>query len=205
MHSDGYDHLVKVVLAGDTCAGKTALVTRFAEDHFNPDFAATIGVDFKTRRLNVKDKNMKLQVWDTAGHQRFRSIIKSYYRNAHAIAIVFDLTTRSSFNNVEEWIDEMKEINDCYRILVGTKSDLKHAREVEETEINEICKKYDMKYVEVSAKTGFGVNDVFTTLCGDLLENSSILEAGIETSDFNKYKQVMINKNTKKYFCCSIL
>ena len=99
-----YDHLIKIVIIGAPGAGKTSLMLRFIENHYDESYISTIGVDFKLKTIRMGDDILKLQVWDTAGQERFRSITRSYYRNSHGCLAMFDLTDRTSFLCVEEMI-----------------------------------------------------------------------------------------------------
>lgn len=106
MHPE-YDYLFKLLLIGDSGVGKSCLLLRFADDTYTQSYISTIGVDFKIRTLGIDDKTVKLQIWDTAGQERFRTITSSYYRGAHGIIIVYDVTDRESFTNVRHWIHEI--------------------------------------------------------------------------------------------------
>lgn len=99
-----YHYLFKVVLVGNSCVGKSSIVIRYADDEFSEVFLATIGVDFRFKSLPLDGNKVKLQIWDTAGHERFRTITSSYYRGAHALMIVFDITDKQSFQDaVNYW------------------------------------------------------------------------------------------------------
>lgn len=108
LSSGEYDHLIKIVIIGAPGAGKTSLMLRFIENHYDESYISTIGVDFKLKTIRVGDSILKLQVWDTAGQERFRSITRSYYRNSHGCIAMFDITDRNSFLCVEEMINEFK-------------------------------------------------------------------------------------------------
>ncbi|KAA0190096.1 Small GTP-binding protein Rab1, partial [Fasciolopsis buskii] len=126
------DYLFKLLLIGDSGVGKSCLLLRFADDTYCDTYISTIGVDFKIRTIELNGKVVKLQIWDTAGQERFRTITSSYYRGAHGIIIVYDVTDMSSYNSVKDWLNEIK----CYadsrvsRLLVGNKCDLVAKRAV---------------------------------------------------------------------------
>ncbi|CAM0958698.1 unnamed protein product [Alopecurus aequalis] len=110
MSSAEYDYLFKLLLIGDSSVGKSCLLLRFADDAYVDTYISTIGVDFKIRTVELDGKSVKLQIWDTAGQERFRTITSSYYRGAHGIIIVYDVTDMESFNNVKQWLSEIDRL-----------------------------------------------------------------------------------------------
>lgn len=147
------DRLYKILIIGDSGVGKTSILNRFSTDTFNESFISTIGVDFKIKKINVNGTDVKLQVWDTAGQERFRTITSSYYRGAHGIIIVFDVSDRESFLNVDHWIKEIDSFcvnRNIQKILIGNKIDLE--RKVTHEEANYMALKYGITYLEVSSK-----------------------------------------------------
>ena len=133
MSKSEYLYLFKVVLVGNSCVGKSSIVIRYADDEFSDVFLATIGVDFRFKSFMLDGENVKLQIWDTAGQEKFRTITSSYYRGAHALMIVFDITDPQSYEDaVGYWFEEIK--NSCppqtQILLVGNKSDLENQRKI---------------------------------------------------------------------------
>ncbi|KAK9760953.1 GTP-binding protein, partial [Basidiobolus ranarum] len=124
--SPTYDHLIKLLLIGDSGVGKSCLLLRFCDDSFTPSFITTIGIDFKIRTIDLDGKRIKLQIWDTAGQERFRTITTAYYRGAMGIIVVFDVTDERSFNNVRNWIKNVEQhANEgVSKILIGNKCDI---------------------------------------------------------------------------------
>uniref|UniRef100_A0A0K0D3Y4 Ras-related protein Rab-30 n=1 Tax=Angiostrongylus cantonensis TaxID=6313 RepID=A0A0K0D3Y4_ANGCA len=122
---EDYNHVFKVVLVGNTTVGKTSLVQKFTQNIFSIDQQATIGVDFWLKTLKVDNDLIKLHIWDTAGQERFRSITRSYYRNAHAIVFVYDLTSPRSFQCIPEWIADVESLSneESLKVLVANKLD----------------------------------------------------------------------------------
>lgn len=121
-----YDYLFKLLLIGDSNAGKTAVLLRFADRSFTEAYISTIGVDFKIRTLELEGKVVKLQIWDTAGQERFRTITSSYYRGAHGIILVYDVTDLDSFKNLRYWLAEIERYaaDAVNKLLLGNKCDL---------------------------------------------------------------------------------
>lgn len=159
-----YDFALKTILIGDSGAGKSSLMYRFTDDDWNPYYIATIGVDFKVVTLERETKVIKLQVLDTAGQCRFRSIVSSYYRGAHGVIVVFSLDDRASFDNIHDWLKDLHTYGnpDVPCVLVGNKADLPAAkRQVDSAEAAALAKELGMPYVEASARTGDGVRAAF--------------------------------------------
>eukprot|EP01125_Pyxidicula_operculata_P021098 TRINITY_DN79_c0_g1_i1.p1 TRINITY_DN79_c0_g1~~TRINITY_DN79_c0_g1_i1.p1 ORF type:complete len:201 (+),score=34.11 TRINITY_DN79_c0_g1_i1:103-705(+) len=167
-----YDYLFKIVLIGDSGTGKSSLLLRYADDVFTENFISTIGVDFKVKTTKLEGTKVKLQIWDTAGQERFRTITSSYYRGAHAIMVVYDVTNRESFENVTRWLQEIGQYTceDVERILIGNKCDLADERKVYFEEGRELADSYAMPFFETSAKMSSSVADSFESVAKSLIE-----------------------------------
>ena len=159
------------MLLGDAGVGKSSIILRYTKNEFNSQMVSSIGVDFKTKDIIVNNKKVKLQLWDTAGHERFRTITTSYYRGAHGIATVFDLTNRESFEHVEKWLEEINKYakENVMRFLIGNKSDLANERQVSYEEVRALANKLNIYYVETSAKNNVNVSDFFQIATKDYL------------------------------------
>lgn len=160
-----YDYLLKLLFVGDSGVGKSSMLLKFTDNTFNDTFISTIGVDFKIKSITVCDKTVKLQIWDTAGQERFRTITSSYYRGAHAVIIVYDITNRSTFANVDRWLSEIKKYSqdNVLIFLVGNKSDLKE-RKVSKEEGQDWADRHEVLFFETSAKNGEHIDDLFNKL-----------------------------------------
>lgn len=130
----------------------------------------TIGVDFKIRTFDLKGKTVKLQIWDTAGQERFKTITSSYYKGAHGIILVYDITDKQSFKDVETWLAEVdKFANDnVVKLLVGNKCDMEQQRSVTYDEGKEFADQLGIKFLETSAKNALKVDEAFFTLAEEI-------------------------------------
>ncbi|WOL01586.1 ras-related protein RABD1 isoform X1 [Canna indica] len=168
--SNEYDYLFKLLLIGDSSVGKSCLLLRFADDSYVDSYISTIGVDFKIRTFELDGKTVKLQIWDTAGQERFRTITSSYYRGAHGIIIVYDITEMESFNNIKQWLSEIDRYasDSVCKLLVGNKCDLAENRVVEEEKAKEFADSLGIPFLETSAKDSINVEEAFLTMCAEI-------------------------------------
>jgi len=170
MNPPEYDYLFKLLLIGDSGVGKSCLLLRFADDTYTESYISTIGVDFKIRTIEMDGKTIKLQIWDTAGQERFRTITSSYYRGAHGIIIVYDVTDQESFNNVKQWLHEIDRYacENVNKLLVGNKSDLTSKKVVSFESAKEFADSVSMEFLETSAKNATNVEKAFMTMAGQI-------------------------------------
>lgn len=166
MHQTDYDYVFKILLIGDSAVGKSSLLLRFAEDIFTDSFLPTIGVDFKIRTIQAAGSKVKLQMWDTAGQERFKSILTSYYKGTHGVLLVYDITDRRSFVDVQNWVNDVEKYGreDVVKILIGNKKDMQEKREVSYEEGKRFADGLGMKYIETSAKDGLNIEESFVSL-----------------------------------------
>ncbi|KAF0978547.1 hypothetical protein FDP41_002367 [Naegleria fowleri] len=186
MKEENYDLFVKILLVGDSGAGKTCLILRYTDDEYNDTYQSTIGVDFKIKtKVMSNSKVAKMQLWDTAGQERFNSIVVSYYRGVNGILVVFDLTNETSFQNTTKWIQQIKSNaqENTLIALVGNKSDMVHRRVVDRSRAEEFAKKLNIPYFEASAKDGTGVKEPFDNMLDRLYQAGNYAE-----SEFNRRK-----------------
>eukprot|EP00762_Andalucia_godoyi_P001902 ANDGO_06027.mRNA.1 Ras-related protein RABD2a len=180
-----FHHVFKLIICGDSGVGKSCLLLRFTDDTFQHT-ESTIAVDFRTKAVVHRDSGMriKLQIWDTAGQETFRSISRAYYRGAHGVMIVFDVTDERSFENVESWIQtvDVYAPNDVCRVLVGTKADFEDRRVVDYDRASKFAKERGIAYFETSALTGLNVEQAFHGLMAAIVDqvqkNSGVNPAG---------------------------
>lgn len=157
-------------MIGDISVGKTNLLTRFTTNEFTHKLNTTIGVDFAMKKIIIGDKVIEAQIWDSAGQTRYRSIVKFYFRGTHGILLVYDVTNRESFNHIEQWLSEIKDLPSMTNIilLVGNKSDLKYNREVSTQEGTIFAHKNKLSFIETSALNGSNVNDAFISIISQI-------------------------------------
>uniref|UniRef100_A0A5F8ABT7 small monomeric GTPase n=2 Tax=Macaca TaxID=9539 RepID=A0A5F8ABT7_MACMU len=170
---DFYDVAFKVMLVGDSGVGKTCLLVRFKDGAFLAGtFISTVGIDF--RGLDSLTSACSLQMWDTAGQERFRSVTHAYYRDAHALLLLYDVTNKASFDNIQAWLAEIHEYaqHDVALMLLGNKVDSAHERVVKREDGEKLAKEYGLPFMETSAKTGLNVDLAFTAIAKELKQRS---------------------------------
>jgi len=167
-----YDYLFKLVLIGDSGVGKSCLLLRFADDAFTESYISTIGVDFRFRTVKIDNKTVKLQIWDTAGQERFRTITSAYYRGADGIIMVYDVTSKDSFDHVNDWLKEVNRYasEGTCKLLVGNKSDRSVDKVVTSEQAKEFADDLGIAFLETSAKSAKNVEEAFLTMAGELIK-----------------------------------
>ena len=158
-----FNYLLKYVIVGDASVGKSNLLLRYSHGQFREEYQLTIGVEFGSNNVAIDDKIYRIQIWDTAGQENFRSITRAYYKNSACALIVYDISRKESFENISSWIEDCKNSSpkSVFMVLVGNKCDLEENREVSEEEGRELAEKNGMLFFETSAKTGKNVEQVF--------------------------------------------
>ena len=157
-------YVIRVLTIGYTDVGKTSIILRFTKNQFNDKYVSTIGIDFKSKTLEIDKNSVKITVFDTAGQEKYKGIVKSFYNKANGILLTFDLSNKESFSRLDYWVEELKEhiaSNELYILLVGNKKDKKE-REVTFEEAHQYAENNNFGgYFEVSAKDGEGINEMF--------------------------------------------
>ena len=148
----------KIIFTGDIAVGKTSIISVLMGQKFSAEYEASIGVDFFSKTMKYKGKIIKLQIWDSAGQEKFRSLIPNYIRGSSLVFIVYDISNRKSFENLSNWIDFVNNIENSNIVIVGNKSDLKDTREVTLEEGQKFCEEKNIEFFEVSAKEGTNLN-----------------------------------------------
>ena len=197
----------KVLLCGNSGVGKTSIFKRYFKNEFEGNYNSSIGIDFQTKVIKRKSRQYSIQVFDTAGEERFRSITSSYFRMAEYFLLIFDLTNRNSFDAIPEWIALLKEYVEKPKfMIIGNKSDLEKNK-IPDDEINDALedkeqfKINDENFIKVSAKTGKNINYAFDYLL-DLIEKNIDENDDEEIIIKNKPKNKLKKNTKKKMKCC---
>ena len=205
MDDDEYDFIFKVLLLGNSDVGKSSLLLRFVDSVWNDGFVPTIGVDFKVKTLEINNKKVKMQIWDTAGQERFRTVVSTYFKGAHGILLLYDVTNKDSFKNLENWLIEIEKNSSdkVLKILLGNKCDLSDDREIQSEEGKAFAVRNGMEFMETSAKMNTNVSEAFETLGKLMIEfnskgnNNNTQQGENKTFKANSGKDL----NTKKKCC----
>ncbi|KAL4318099.1 hypothetical protein GQ457_18G006090 [Hibiscus cannabinus] len=170
-----YDYLYKIVLIGDSGVGKSNILSRFTRNEFCLESKSTIGVEFATRTLQVEGKTVKAQIWDTAGQERYRAITSAYYRGAVGALLVYDITKRQTFDNVQRWLRELRDHADSNIVVMmaGNKSDLNHLRAVSEDDGHGLAEKEGLSFLETSALEATNIEKAFQTVLNEIYNVTS--------------------------------
>jgi len=158
-----YKYLFKYIIVGDTAVGKSCLLLQFTDKRFQPVHDLTIGVEFGSRTITIDDTQIKLQIWDTAGQEKFRSITRSYYRGAAGCLLVYDITRRETFEHLVSWLEDCRKYSNqnITIMLIGNKCDMESKRAVSRQEGEDFARKNNLTFLETSAKTAENVEQSF--------------------------------------------
>ena len=204
-----YKYLFKLALIGDSGSGKTSILLRFTDNTYNENTQFTIGVDFKIVSMNIDDSLVKLQIWDTCGSERFKSLTTSFIKSCSAFILVFDITRMKTFKSLEFWMKVVKESakNENFLCLIGNKSDLESKRQVPQEQCIEFAKSLGLKYMETSAKNNTNIADTFNFV-SEMLYNNKKKEPYMDSqndSKINKGAGINVDesrqKNNSKCMC----
>ena len=204
-----YNYLFKVLILGDSFVGKTNMLKRFLNDEFDMNTKETVGVEFGSKNfiLGEKEDIVKAQIWDTAGQERYRSVTKAYYKGAKGALLVYDITRKATFENIDNWLIDLRTNadKDILILLIGNKSDLIDTREISEEEARTKAEQYNIAFLETSAKTGDNINKAFSQLIEEVYKaNISLLQSNVEIEENNGDGINLVEKKdqTKKNGCC---
>ena len=166
----------KLVFLGEQSVGKTSLITRFMYDTFDGNYQATIGIDFLSKTMYLDDRTVRLQLWDTAGQERFHTITSSYYRGAHGIIVVYDVTDEPTFANVKQWLQEIERYacEGVNKLLVGNKADLTSSKAVDFDAAKQLADELGIPFLETSAKDATNVEQAFLTMAKQIKDRMGV-------------------------------
>ena len=199
------DRIYKLLLIGESNVGKTSIILRYVENEFKRFGISTLGVDVKYKFVSLDNIKIRLDIWDTAGQERFRGLAKNYFRGAHAFILVYDITDKDSFYKLKGWINDAKEkIENEYKMfVVGNKKDCSNERKIEFEALKEFSKKYDVSFLEVSAKTGEGIEELFNIVVEELLKLKNIGIVKDDESEGDKTFNSLNNSKTENKHNCN--
>ena len=210
-----FNYLYKYIVIGDSSVGKSCIVAKYLTGGFEEEFKTTIGIEFGSKDLTINDKVYRLQIWDTAGQESFRSITRAYYKNSACSFIVYDVTNKQSFLNVQDWFNECKKQTPrtVTMVLVGNKVDLEDKREVTYEEGENFARDNSMLFYETSAKNGNNIENMFYDSAEiiankinegyyDLDRENCGIKIGFYPSKTIVLDDIKLNKDENKKLCC---
>ena len=194
-----YDEKIKLMVLGDSNVGKSSILTKYCKNQFLSKYITTIGIDFQIKYLNINNKRIKVQIWDTAGQERYRVVTKNYFNTSNGFIIIYDITDRSSFNNINNWMDQIESFigKEVKCILFGNKNDLDNKRDVQIEEGEELAKKYNCPFFETSAKEGNNIEEGFKEIVMEIIKDNKNSKVKRNNSIILKSKKVKQKSN-----CC---
>ena len=211
-----FNYLLKYIIIGNSGVGKSNILLRYVHNQFNDEFKTTVGVEFGAKNIEINKKRFRIQIWDTAGQENFRSITRAYYKNSVCACIVYDITNRTSFEDIQSWLNDCKKQTPktIELVLIGNKNDLEEDRKVSFEEGKAYAEKNNMIFLETSAKTGDNIRKVFESSAEkidkninngvyDLSNDSCGIREGLKCDTFviKEDKLYDDKKNTKKKCC----
>ena len=204
-----YEMMVKIILIGDSGVGKTNIMSKFLKNQFMEESKATIGVEFGSKLFNHEGHKIKAQIWDTAGQEKYKAITGAYYKGSKGALVVYDITQKKSFENIEKWVNDLKVAGDpkITIILIGNKSDLEDKRQVLKDQGEEKARSFGCAFLETSAYSGDNIEKAFNLMIKEIYEKFSSdstgegdLDPGSKGEDLKLDKAD--DKNIKKKSCC---
>ena len=204
-----YNKTIQLLVIGDSCVGKTSLITRYTNGIFKEEYLATVGLDYYSKVEAINNQTINIKLWDTVGQERYKSLTQNFFRNAEGVLLTFDVTNTESFDNLKDWIGSIKtnmEGKNIYLplIIVGNKIDMEDSREINKEDADKFASDNNYKYFETSAKTGEGVDDAIRDLVNQVLNQGDQLDdQRIEARKSVQLKDAKIETaEVKKKSCC---
>lgn len=207
MNSDKDNMVAKILTIGESGVGKTCILLRYTDNKFIKHHLTTIGIDYKTKDVNINGKSIKLKIWDTAGQERFRNITQQYYKGADGIVLVFDLTDRNSFEKVREWMKQIQSYTQKESIaivLLGNKCDAEN-KAVSLKEASDIAGEFNLKFFETSAMNNINIEESFKQLSMEIMKIKESKSASYNSTPMESHQLKPMDKaeaKQKKKGCC---
>ena len=200
----------KVIFLGDQGVGKSSILNRFVQDKFETEYQATIGLDFHSKNVSINNTTVRLLLYDTAGQEKFKALIPMYIRDANIIIMVYDITNPDTLEHTNHWINETKDLkrDDSIFVLIGNKNDLNDERKVTEQEGSKFAKEKGLIFMEVSAKTGKNIIELFQDKIYPQMSTKYNINGEDDQRDNTKqgipqnHIDISKSKDTKKKGCC---
>lgn len=209
---ENYEMIFKIVLIGDSFVGKSNILSKYLKNEFNEDSKATVGVEFGSKATTIEGHSIKVQIWDTAGQERYKAITNAYYKGALGAFLVYDITRKETFDNVDKWISELKTngSKNISILIIGNKCDLDDKRQITKADAEQKAKNYNVAYMETSALSGENIEVAFETIikgiydkCHTELEEKNKLEIEKEKPiDIGTHKHESEQIKKSKLECC---
>ena len=203
-----YKYLYKIIIVGETCVGKSNIISRYLNGEFNYNSTNTLGAELSNKYLTIKDRKTKLQIWDTAGQERYHSIISTYFKGSHGCFIVYDITNDESFDRVDFWHESVKQVanKNVSFVLVGNKCDLEESRLVPKERGEEKAKSLNCPFFETSALSDLNINEVFNQMLENIYEKNDNEISNVSNDNnkenFENMVDITPKKEEKKKKCC---
>ena len=204
MENKEYDLLFKLILIGDSYVGKSNILLKYLKNQFNENSKTTVGLEFGTKNIIINNKRIKIQIWDTAGQERYRSITSAYYKGAKGALIVYDITRKNTFDNIDKWITDLKlngDENICI-IILGNKSDLINKREINKNDGIKKAEMYKTAFLETSALNGDNISKAFDELIEQIVINNKNIFQDDNENEIDKGVNLNDEKNNNNKKCC---
>ena len=199
-----YDKKVQLLIIGDSTVGKTSILSRYTNGDFNPHYLATVGLDFFKKDEVYNGKTIRIKIWDTAGQERYKAITRAYYKGAKGAFIVYDITRKETFDDIDKWRNEL--VSSCNKevtvMLIGNKCDLEDQREITKEQGEEKAKSFGFSFIETSALSGENLEKGFEMLIKEIYQKYKVEQRGSDAMDIDGGEEIKIGKTNNKKKCC---
>ena len=204
--AEEYEMMVKVILIGDSAVGKTNIMSKYLKNQFMEDSKATVGVEFGSKLFNINGHNIKAQIWDTAGQEKYKAITGAYYKGSKGAFVVYDITKKDTFDSVDKWIHDLKSTGDPKMtiMIIGNKLDLEHKREVLKEQGEEKARSFGCAFLETSAFSGDNIEKGFEMMISEIFKkygNDSLEDDDSGTVERGEDIKLEKKENKKKGCC----